>query len=163
VRPERGPNGPVQKAVFRVVGCEQVPGTKAYDFVIESGTVQLRFDILTGKPRAAVWAAISVSRPLVGEGDESVVVHLAWGNEGKAPVAPRIEASKLLVNGAEVSLAGIGMGPRDFRWDTIPPNEFLTRTWSLGDAVAKPGVYKVRWKGDGFESNEVIVRVLPRK
>ena len=51
VLPRRGPTGPVPRAEFRVVGCEQVPGTNDYDFVIQAGGRQLRFDILTGKPR----------------------------------------------------------------------------------------------------------------
>jgi hypothetical protein len=40
-------------AEFRVVGCEQVPGTNDYDFVIESKGKRLTFDIVTGKPRSA--------------------------------------------------------------------------------------------------------------
>jgi hypothetical protein len=42
------PGGPV----FRVVGCEQIPGTNDYDFVIESKGKRLAFDITTGRPRA---------------------------------------------------------------------------------------------------------------
>jgi hypothetical protein len=42
------PGGPV----FRVVGCEQVPGTQDYQFVIESKGKRVAFDIVTGKPRA---------------------------------------------------------------------------------------------------------------
>jgi len=44
--------GPEVQAEFRVAGCEQVPGTNEYDFVIESKGKRLAFDILTGKPRA---------------------------------------------------------------------------------------------------------------
>ena len=36
-----------------LVGCEQVPGTNHYLFVVEAGgKKRLTFDILTGKPRA---------------------------------------------------------------------------------------------------------------
>ena len=48
VTKRQNPGGPV----FRVVGCEQVPGTNDYDFVIESKGKRLAFDILTGKLRA---------------------------------------------------------------------------------------------------------------
>ena len=48
VAKRQNPGGPV----FRVVGCEQVPGTSDYDFVIESKGKRLAFDILTGKLRA---------------------------------------------------------------------------------------------------------------
>jgi hypothetical protein len=44
--------GPEVQSEFRVVGCEQVPGTNDYDFVIESKGKRLAFDILTGKPRS---------------------------------------------------------------------------------------------------------------
>jgi hypothetical protein len=41
-------------AGFRVIGCEQIPGTNEYDFVIgiDAGKT-LRFDITTGRPRQA--------------------------------------------------------------------------------------------------------------
>ena len=40
-------------AGFSVIGCEQVPGTNEYDFVIEIGPEKrLRFDITTGRVRA---------------------------------------------------------------------------------------------------------------
>jgi hypothetical protein len=48
VAKRQDPGGPV----FRVVGCEQLPGTNDYDFVIESKGKRLAFDITTGKLRA---------------------------------------------------------------------------------------------------------------
>lgn len=50
VAKRRGPGA--DGAEFRVIGCEQVPGTNDYDFVIESKGKRLAFDIVTGKPRA---------------------------------------------------------------------------------------------------------------
>ena len=37
-------------AVYKVVGCEQVPGTNRYLFVIEVKGGRIAFDIVTGKP-----------------------------------------------------------------------------------------------------------------
>ena len=48
----RAAAGPEVRAEFRVVGCEQVPGTNDYRFVIVSNGKRLAFDIGTGKPRA---------------------------------------------------------------------------------------------------------------
>jgi hypothetical protein len=48
----RSTAGPEVRAEFRVVGCEQVPGTNGYDFVIESKGKRLAFDVVTGRPRA---------------------------------------------------------------------------------------------------------------
>ena len=37
---------------FRLVGCEQVPGTNEYDFILDVGNGRLvKLDILTGEPR----------------------------------------------------------------------------------------------------------------
>lgn len=44
--------GPDLRAEFRVIGCEQVPGTNHYNFVIESKGKRFAFDIVTGKTRA---------------------------------------------------------------------------------------------------------------
>jgi len=44
--------GPDLRAEFRVVGCEQVPGTNEYNFVIESKGKRFAFDIVTGKTRS---------------------------------------------------------------------------------------------------------------
>jgi hypothetical protein len=35
---------------FKVIGCEQMPGTNEYQFVVEVNGKKLSFDILTGKP-----------------------------------------------------------------------------------------------------------------
>ena len=44
-----------QRAAYRVIGCEQVPLTNEYDYVIEVGKdKRLRFDITTGELRSAV-------------------------------------------------------------------------------------------------------------
>jgi hypothetical protein len=51
VGPRRSATGPVSRAEFRILGCEQVPGTNDYLFVIESKGKRLAFDIVTGKPR----------------------------------------------------------------------------------------------------------------
>jgi hypothetical protein len=39
-----------KRAMFNVVGCQQIPRTNKYVFTIEIKGKQLRFDILTGKP-----------------------------------------------------------------------------------------------------------------
>jgi hypothetical protein len=66
-----------QRAEYRVVGCEQVPGTNEYDFILEvaGGTKgegkTLRFDITTGELRP--------DRPRVpiGAGDQDEAVRVA--------------------------------------------------------------------------------------
>ena len=48
VAKRQDPGGPV----FKAIGCEQVPGTNDYDFLIESKGKRLAFDVVTRKPRA---------------------------------------------------------------------------------------------------------------
>ena len=51
--PERADSTGRRGAAVRVVGCEQVPGTNEYDFVVGVGEGEpLRVDITTGEPRA---------------------------------------------------------------------------------------------------------------
>jgi hypothetical protein len=38
-----------ERAVFTVAGCEQIPGTNEYVFVVSFGEKKVSFDILTGK------------------------------------------------------------------------------------------------------------------
>jgi hypothetical protein len=33
----------------------------------------------------------------------------------------------------------------------------------LGDYLKEPGLYRVSWKGAGFQSSEIVLRVLPEK
>jgi hypothetical protein len=38
-----------------MIGCEQVPGTNEYDFILDFGDgKQAKLDILTGEPRSGV-------------------------------------------------------------------------------------------------------------
>jgi hypothetical protein len=67
---------------------------------------------------------------------------------------PEIGASKLIVNKKVLndSIVIFGNGPRDKRFDALPPGETLEFSYALGSYFSKPGSYEVVWKGNTFES-----------
>ena len=85
-------------------------------------------------------------------------------NAGAATVEPDIGSSQLFVNGAVPDpwdmTIGNGLRSPDF-W-ALPPGQTLYFNYQLGPVYfAKPGAYKVRWKGPHFETPEITFRVEP--
>lgn len=119
-----------------------------------------------GKGEKTLWAAVSVSHPVLqgGERGGPFQMHFALVNDGADTINPDLGSSQLLVNGKEMKDWPflVGNGPRDRRWEALPPGDYLAFSYALGDHFPEPGVYKVAWKGKGFQSAEVVFRVLPR-
>lgn len=115
-----------------------------------------------------LWAAISVTAPVL-DWDVSTgrpfMVCFALVNDGEKAVDPEVEASQLLVTGKPLKDWSfiISNGPRDARWRKLPARDYLNFAYDLGKYFEKPGTYKVLWKGKGFQSAELVVRVMPRK
>src|SRR5262245_27648963 len=114
-----------------------------------------------------LWAAISVNRPVVDKevmGDP-FVVYLALVNDGDMVVNPDLGSSQLIVNGKELKDWPfiVGQGPRDARWEALPAGDYLSFAYALGERFEEPGTYKVSWKGKGFQSPEIVFRVMPKK
>jgi hypothetical protein len=113
------------------------------------------------------WAAITVSTPVRDLDDFApapFVVSFGLVNDGDKPFDPEVRSSRLLVNGKELEgWPGDTAGPRDARWNSLPPKDGLRFGTDLGKYFEQPGVYKVVWKGKGFESPPVVFRVMPHK
>ena len=112
-----------------------------------------------------LWAAISVSDPLFHEGwTKDLALHFTVVNDGSEPIDPKIVASKIIINGKglEDSAVIFGNGPRDARWNALPPADSLRFTYALGEYFKQPGIYKVSWTGEGFEAAEIVFRVMPK-
>jgi hypothetical protein len=139
------------------------------------------------KPREApkavkgtkLWAAVSVSDTLLNWGDLAwktelrppFMIHFYMVNDGDKVVDPKLASSRLFLNGKECKgkddvvnwQVSIGRGPRDDRWEALPPGDYLSFTMNMGDSFKEPGTYRVKWKGESFEAPEVVFRVMPRK
>lgn len=113
-----------------------------------------------------LWASLSVSRPLFHAGwTKDLSISFTLVNDGIETIDPKIESSKIVVNGVELENSGfiLGNGPRDARWNALSPGDALEFTYALEDYFKKPGIYRVSWKGDNFESPTIIFRVVPNK
>lgn len=125
----------------------------------------------------SLWAAISVSHPVFDAdviSEDPFLIHLALVNDGDKIIDPELESSQLLVNGKELGADWsftISIGPRDHRFQALPPGDHLAMTYSLGRDFQgvlgrhfrEPGIYRVSWKGKRFQSPEIVFRVMPRK
>jgi hypothetical protein len=96
---------------------------------------------------------------------EWLIVEFTLVNDGEATIDPKIGASRIVVNGTELEDSGLilGNGPRDARFDALPPGDNLRFVYALGDHFKEPGVYRVSWQGASFRSPEVEFRVLLEK
>jgi hypothetical protein len=85
-------------------------------------------------------------------------------NAGTSDVDPDIDSSHLFVNGAVPDgwTITIANGIRSPQFKALPPGQTLYFVYQLGPPYfAKPGLYKVRWKGAHFEAPEITFRVVP--
>ena len=118
------------------------------------------------KDRHKIWAAISVNEPVFVQGwTKNLQIYFTLVNDGSETVNPDISSSQIVVNGKawEDSVNIFGNGIRDNRFEALPVGDYLLFTYALGDRFTTPGIYRVSWKGSGFESQEIIFRVLPQK
>ena len=95
---------------------------------------------------------------------EKLVVNFTVTNSGKATLDPDIISSQLYVNGAVPPewINTIGNGLRSSQFNALPPGQTLQFGYQLGPSYfAKPGIYKVQWKGAHFETPEITFRVVP--
>src|SRR5262249_19948294 len=106
-----------------------------------------------------LWASISVRWPLEREGGATkrITIYFALVKDGDKPVAPKVDSSRLFINGTEydgwskvIEHVGVLDGKRVKRFDALPPGEELLFGEVLEDAFRQPGTYRVRWEGEGF-------------
>jgi hypothetical protein len=125
-------------------------------------------DAVTAQPK--LWAVMSVSPPVldwdtwVVDPDNRLMIYFGLVNDGAKIVDPDVDRSQLLINGKPLKEWGfiIGNGPRDDRWEALPPGDDLAFGSSMGKYFKEPGIYKLSWKGKAFQSPEVVFRVMPK-
>ena len=113
-----------------------------------------------------LWAGISAFSPnstlnalFTVQDTEQLMIGFAVMNDGAKPVSFNRGETELVVNGKP--LAGFGDGFREGPvWDRIVPGKPFGAALGLGKHFAEPGVYKIQWRGKGFESAVSEFRVV---
>jgi hypothetical protein len=80
-------------------------------------------------------------------------------------IDPKIPESRIVINGKELSDSGMILSSvqQGARFKALSPGESLQFSVSLGDQFKESGTYRISWKGAGFESPDIVVRILPEK
>jgi hypothetical protein len=88
-----------------------------------------------------------VRRPFVG---------VALVNDSDAPIPFDRATTRLVINGEPVEIFD-GKGPE---WNEVRPGRpFGASTGSVARHFSQPGLYKIQWKGKGFSSSVLEIRV----
>jgi hypothetical protein len=121
-----------------------------------------------GKPKPAtqLWAGVGVEHLVYRPGTQParLMMNFALVNDGDKAINPDVESSQLLVNGKVLedwSLT-IRNGPRDDRWESLPPGDYILFAVEVSRHFKTPGLYKIVWKAKQFQAREVEFRVLPK-
>ena len=110
-----------------------------------------------------VWAGVSASvrdattNAMFSVGEVNrLVIGVALVNDGDAPIPFDRATTRLLINGEAVEIFD-GTGPV---WNEVRPGKpFGGSMGGVGKYFSKPGLYKVQWKGEGFASALLEIRV----
>ena len=116
-------------------------------------------------PARKLWAGLSAN-PLVRRADNLArpfKISCSLVNDGDTTVDPKIGETDLIVNGKKMEdwRFNVTGGPQGVYRRALPPGKELEFGRDFRDHFTAPGTYRVVWKGDGYESAEVVFRVLP--
>jgi type II secretory pathway pseudopilin PulG len=111
-----------------------------------------------------LWAVLGMNHAVFRRGEaKGLNIEFTLVNDGDTSIDPKIGESKIVVNGKELAGSALilGNGPRDARFEALPPGEHLQFGYALGDYFKEPGIYRVSWQGEHFQTPEIVFRVLP--
>jgi hypothetical protein len=121
----------------------------------------------TVQPRTGnLWAGLSVNHPIFDAGQtKDLRIEFTLVNDGDKVIDPKIAESRLIINGQELTDPGLDVGSaqKDVRIQALSPGGSVQFGIRLGDHFKEPGNYRVSWKGVGFQSPEIEIRILPEK
>ena len=118
------------------------------------------------KNAGSLWAGLSVNHPIFKAGQaKDLRIEFTLVNDGDKVIDPKIADSRLVINGKELSDSGLILSSvqKALVSEALPPGESLQFDCRLGDRFKEPGTYRVVWKGAGFQSSEMVLRILPEK
>lgn len=113
-----------------------------------------------------LWAAVGTGKNLYQElWNEDLMIHFTLVNDGSETIDPKTELSKLIINGKvlEDSAFIFSNGIRPLNWKALAPGEVFSISMRLNHYFKEPGIYTVSWKGENFEAQPTVFRVMPLK
>ena len=116
------------------------------------------------KKAGSLWAGLSVNHPIFKAGQtKDLRIEFTLVNDGDQVIDPKIPESQIVINGKELSDSGLILSSvqKGARSEALSPGESLQFDCLLGDQFKEPGIYRVSWKGAGFHSPEIVLRILP--
>jgi hypothetical protein len=113
-----------------------------------------------------LWAALTVNHSTFQQGQtKDLRIEFSLVNDGGKVIDPKIAESRIVIDGKELADPGsvFGTVPKDVRIKPLAPGESLKFSLLLGEHFKEPGTYRISWKGAGFQSSEMVLRILPEK
>jgi len=114
----------------------------------------------------SLWAALSVNHPVFKAGQtKDLRIEFTLVNDGEEVIDPKIPESRIVINSKELGESELVVSSvlKDARFKALSPGDSLQFSVALGDEFKEPGTYRVSWNGAGFQSAEIVVRILPDK
>jgi hypothetical protein len=118
------------------------------------------------KQAGSLWAGLSVNHPIFKAGQaKDLRIEFTLVNDGNKVIDPKIADARLVINGKELGDSRLMLGSveKGARSEALSPGESLQFSFPLGDQFKQPGVYRVSWRGAGFQSSEVVLRILSKE
>jgi len=121
----------------------------------------------SAQPKAGeLWAALSMNHPVLKAGQtKDLRIEFSLVNDGDKAIDPEIAESRIVINGKELTDSGsiLNRSLKDATIKALSPGDMLQFGVVLGNHIKEPGLYQVSWQGVGFQSSEVVLRILPDK
>jgi hypothetical protein len=114
----------------------------------------------------SLWAGLSVNHPILRAGErKDLRIEFTLVYDGDKVIDPRIMETRIVINGKELTDSGMILRSerKGERFKALPPGVSLQFDCLLGDRFNEPAIYRVSWKGAGFQSSELVLRILPKE
>ena len=113
---------------------------------------------------ASLWAGLSVNHAIFKAGQtRDLIIEFTLVNDGDNVIDPKIEDSRIVIKGKERTDSGMIISgvQKGSRFKALSPGDSLQFSLPLGDWFMEPGTYRIAWKGDGYHSPEIVLRIMP--